>query len=965
MSGAVRRGDRRSARNAHASPYARPTKAFPPKKSSWGLPSLLSFLNPFRFGSNDTSPDSPEDDSEEDKMGISEPGDEHSLSNHEHGTDTDTQRVNGPAQSLSQRGHQISRNLQDHTVRSAEASGSGRNGWQNPPNQSPFLSLTAVSSQASRNDNRPTTPLAQSLEPVTKFLAEKRGQPLNDFEAAGIFNYIQNVHSPEKPEPFRFSTTSSRDSSPGFTPGDVSGAPDNNDVAPAPRKTLSKNPNGVYRWQGGGSSRPRNRYQSPAFRPRQPQPSIKLSPPKAVTDTKRRRVGEEAGSSQAQRTSLAPSKPFEREGSPGPASTPSPPVNGKGSSSSPSTSRVNGAQAPRLRTTGLTYTPSAPAIPSPLRQTWKNGDSPPQSQSQITPPSKPTKAASFMSGLIKEVTPPKKLEVANPYQVACPVKQPVRKPPPRRVKAARSVEQPKEPEPDVEMSAQAVIEATVPKGSKRSRPPPELEKPTRSAFPAIEPPQPAVNGSSRVGRSAKPTVSVEEADNDADTGPKKKRKTSPPANEASRPVRSTVTVEEIDDDASAKSKTGSSEPTRPSEVVEPGDEPPRSPVKRGSTPPGAKLPLGVKSSVPREPSKLRFSYQAADKSESGSDAEPSTEPVAPPAAEPAPVSTFLSAPAVAATATVAAPVAFSSFQSKPVPEPIPSPPASAKAEPNVKVTISPKEVVLAMNARELPKYSFDLNMGSYDASPSHVKAREAVLVLPASSLPTYDFSKPAPPPPAVAPSSAPKTFDWSGAGMSASKASSTETWQCATCMLQNPDSAKEKCTICEAPRPGAAPPAPKTNGFNWGASGMKAPSAPGGDKWTCSTCMLQNPDSAKEKCTVCEAARPGAAPPAPKMDGFNWGAAGMKAPSVPTSNTWTCNTCMLQNPDSAKEKCTVCEAARPGAAPAAPKVVGFNWGAAGLKAPPASSDAMWTCGTCMLSNPTNAKKCTVCEAERV
>lgn len=33
--------------------------------------------------------------------------------------------------------------------------------------------------------------LAKSLEPVTRFLVEKAGQPLNEFEAAGIVDYIQ------------------------------------------------------------------------------------------------------------------------------------------------------------------------------------------------------------------------------------------------------------------------------------------------------------------------------------------------------------------------------------------------------------------------------------------------------------------------------------------------------------------------------------------------------------------------------------------------------------------------------------------------------------------------------------------------------------------------------------------------------------------------------------------------------
>lgn len=33
--------------------------------------------------------------------------------------------------------------------------------------------------------------LAKNLEPVTRFLVQKAGQPLNEFEAAGIVDYIQ------------------------------------------------------------------------------------------------------------------------------------------------------------------------------------------------------------------------------------------------------------------------------------------------------------------------------------------------------------------------------------------------------------------------------------------------------------------------------------------------------------------------------------------------------------------------------------------------------------------------------------------------------------------------------------------------------------------------------------------------------------------------------------------------------
>jgi hypothetical protein len=36
---------------------------------------------------------------------------------------------------------------------------------------------------------------------------------------------------------------------------------------------------------------------------------------------------------------------------------------------------------------------------------------------------------------------------------------------------------------------------------------------------------------------------------------------------------------------------------------------------------------------------------------------------------------------------------------------------------------------------------------------------------------------------------------------------------------------------------------------------MQAPPKPGGASWTCSTCMLMNPATATDKCTVCDSPR--------------------------------------------------------------------------------------------------------------
>jgi hypothetical protein len=54
---------------------------------------------------------------------------------------------------------------------------------QSSPND-PF-SLTTPSPAPSGSS------LAKNLEPVTRFLVEKAGVPLNEFEAAGIVDYIQ------------------------------------------------------------------------------------------------------------------------------------------------------------------------------------------------------------------------------------------------------------------------------------------------------------------------------------------------------------------------------------------------------------------------------------------------------------------------------------------------------------------------------------------------------------------------------------------------------------------------------------------------------------------------------------------------------------------------------------------------------------------------------------------------------
>ena len=84
--------------------------------------------------------------------------------------------------------------------------------------------------------------------------------------------------------------------------------------------------------------------------------------------------------------------------------------------------------------------------------------------------------------------------------------------------------------------------------------------------------------------------------------------------------------------------------------------------------------------------------------------------------------------------------------------------------------------------------------------------------------------------------------------------------------------------------------------------------AAAGDDWTCSLCMLKNPASATEKCTICEAPKPSTSALASKL--ATGSSAGGPAKDVDSNADWTCSMCMLRNPGSAKEKCTICEEPR-------------------------------------------------------
>ncbi|WVR00164.1 hypothetical protein IAU59_007306 [Kwoniella sp. CBS 9459] len=291
----------------------------------------------------------------------------------------------------------------------------------------------------------------------------------------------------------------------------------------------------------------------------------------------------------------------------------------------------------------------------------------------------------------------------------------------------------------------------------------------------------------------------------------------------------------------------------------------------------------------------------------------------------------------------------STEQAKPARAPSSFTSISSKLDVNA-IYLSAKDSALKIAKPALPFFTFTLPPRPLESSKTKEQAEAAEAVRREAAkrqAPTFTFNLTATP------------ID-TGASKSAANAAE---WTCSLCMLKNPASATEKCTVCENPKPASAP-APLFKASAPAASVSSTSSGP----WTCSLCMLQNPASATEKCTICEAPKP-AAVPAKSSSAAPAFSFGSSAPSA-SGGPWTCSLCMLQNSASATEKCTICEAPKPSSKPAtlAPASVsapftGFGAGFGFKKA--AGAGGEWTCSTCMLQNPDSAKeKCTICEAKR-
>lgn len=615
---------------------------------------------------------------------------------------------------------------------------------------------------------------------VEEFLRQKGDQPLSFIEYAGVVALLGQRLEEPRSEPFRFSTSTSPEPVPVpavdfATPGTSSSIPTQNS-----RKMLNKNPNGNYIYRGGGSSRvATNRYYSPGFgRPSRSYSTIKITPEKTRTDTKRRRTtaGHETVSSQ----------PAQSSGSRGATMTNgSPPV----ASGSNSTSRTNGVSPSTPRRSSYPTRATAPANPSPLRQAWGQSDSPPQR----TPPKRAFAVATLQDIIDKATPKPANPDLQNPYDNSIMPKV-AKKPPQRmtrsstRTQAATEASQPlSAPEAKtIELSEQKIIENTLPKGSKRSRPPPDLRTgrvngtsssvssssqagPSRisqSQAPQSQRAQPAANGVNGTSRGARaPAVSVEEVSDDEGGSPSKKQKTtatrSRPTTNGHKPPAASVSVEEVDD-----VEMSSSQPsvTLPAEVVEPSEASGRGPSPASSSSLSTGLGVrptlgGMKSSAPKAPSKLRYSFQA-DKDEK----------------ERAPTPSTSSQPS---SRTAAAPSLGPAFVPRPSSRPAQRQPATTS------VPQDARSIALARDVHELPTFTFVIPASSSGAVRSSQAARQQALARPTASLPNFDLSVSV-------------GFNWGAAGVTQPKKSANGGWNCPTCMLDNTGA---QCIACETPRP--------------------------------------------------------------------------------------------------------------------------------------------------------------------
>jgi len=305
--------------------------------------------------------------------------------------------------------------------------------------------------------------------------------------------------------------------------------------------------------------------------------------------------------------------------------------------------------------------------------------------------------------------------------------------------------------------------------------------------------------------------------------------------------------------------------------------------------------VGLKpNSIPKEPSKLRFSFQAESAS-----APPSP---APPVSSKVPQSTPPTLPKTDFKFSPPSPGFNFSFKvdKEAVPSPAASPEQKFKRDDKPAGINLIKARVCEMDVTSLPQYDLTTTAaaGLLDIT-NHARVRDDVKVLPKATLPTFDFET------------------MTGFSFNYDPSNSKG--------IHDPPLHKFNASRPSPPKipkpfpPGSSTlafsPSPPVQGFDFAAAGMKAPT-PKKDMWTCSDCMVTNSLSAS-KCVACEAPAPApsgeptpsstlpAVTPTVPVKGFDFAAAGMKVPTI-GKDTWICSLCAISN-EKSLFKCKACE----------------------------------------------------------
>ncbi|PCH37393.1 hypothetical protein WOLCODRAFT_158111 [Wolfiporia cocos MD-104 SS10] len=388
---------------------------------------------------------------------------------------------------------------------------------------------------------------------------------------------------------------------------------------------------------------------------------------------------------------------------------------------------------------------------------------------------------------------------------------------------------------------QRIIEATVPKGAKRSRPDPNTKFLN-----------PAVNSGQKSRWSTRRRLDDSDDGEDADdegSQPKKRRIASTPNGHSDSSPSPEVTDVNMDDAPSAPV-------TKPMEVVEPPSQP--------STPTSPPVSTPTPTPVP----KLRTSFTIDQDSEEETDSRQEHD------------STMAHAPVPQLGESIPSqeypPLAHALTPSTSmVPISTEEHPTNAHAPAKVHLVcqehpLTPVHAPTTLTRDAVTSCMLTSGQQREQETVMNSKALEHAASVPLEALPRYKFSV------CVAPSP------------SAGSRFTKPEWICGLCQLQSPDSAV-KCIVCKAPRPNgpsqaspspasssplsapsapspapsalsptpsapspgpsAPSPPPPVSGFNWAATGLAPPSVT--SDWECSICMVRN-KSSTQQCIACE-----------------------------------------------------------------------------------------------------------------